>query len=104
MRFTRSIVPLFFALVLMAGPAGAQTQDQVEGGRTEYQRSSITRYIEMFKAQDFNRSERVTWQEVQGNVEFMAVFDDIDINRDGVVTKAELDRYLALRFGYSPPK
>jgi len=103
MRFTRCIVPLF-ALVLIVGAAGAQTQDPVVPERAEYQRSSITRYFEMFKAQDFNRSERVTWQEVQGNVEFMAVFDDIDINRDGIVTKAELDQYLALRFGYAPPK
>ena len=103
MRFTRSIIPLF-ALVLMAGAAGAQSQDQVARDRAEYQRSSITRYFEMFKAHDFNHSERVTWQEVQGNVEFMAVFDDIDINRDGIITKAELDRYLTLRFGYVSPK
>jgi hypothetical protein len=103
MRFIRSIIPLF-ALVLMTGAAGAQTLDQVARDKAEYQRSNITRYFEMFKAQDFNRSDRVTWQEVQGNVEFMAVFNDIDINRDGIVTKAELERYLTLRFGYAPPK
>ena len=103
MRLTRSIVPLF-ALVLMAGAAGAQTQDQAARDLAEYQHRSIARHLEMFEAQDRDRSERVTWQEVQGNVDFTAVFKDIDMNRDGIVTKAELDRYLALRFGYAPPK
>lgn len=103
MHAIRSIVSLL-ALAFSVVATGAQTQDEVPRDKAEYQRSSIARYVEMFRAQDFNHSERVTWQEVQGNVDFMAVFDDIDINRDRIVTKAELDRYLTLQFGYVAPR
>jgi len=43
----------------------------------------------------------VSRSEAQGNIDFTVAFDDMDINRDGVVTKAELDRFLALRYGAS---
>ena len=41
----------------------------------------------------------VTREAVQGNIDFTATFDDMDIDRDGIVTRAELDRYLASRYG-----
>jgi len=41
--------------------------------------------------------------EAAGDLNFLPVFDDADIDRDGIVSKAELDRFLTLRYGASPP-
>jgi Ca2+-binding EF-hand superfamily protein len=92
-----------FVLASVFTPAGAQPQGPAASDKAAYDQSSIARYREMFAAQDFDRSGKVTREEVQGNVDFTAVFDDIDIDRDGVLTRAELDRYLALQFGAAPP-
>jgi hypothetical protein len=91
-----------FALVFVFAPAGAQSQ--AGGDKAAFDQASIARYRDMFAAQDFNRSGQVTREEVHGNVEFTAVFDDIDIDRDGIVTRAELDRYLATKFGAAAPR
>ena len=91
---------IFMMLALIAGLVCPTVHAQ---DRAEYERRSIARLVEMFTASDLNHRGQVTRVEVGGNVEFTAVFDDIDINRDGVVTRAELERYLTLRFGYAPP-
>ena len=44
-------------------------------------------------------SGRLTIEEVHGNIDLEARFNDIDINRDGVITREELARYIALRYG-----
>ena len=103
MRLGRHIITLLVLAFAVAAP-GAHGQDQIAADKAAYERSSITRYLEMFSAQDVDRSDQVTREQVLGNVEFIAVFDDMDINRDGIVTKAELDRYLGQRFGYAPPR
>jgi len=41
---------------------------------------------------------RLTIEEVRGNIDFEARFNDIDINRDGVITQEER-RYIALQYG-----
>jgi hypothetical protein len=46
-----------------------------------------------------DQDEKMTRVEADGNVEFTATFDDIDINRDGSVTRSELERFLTHRFG-----
>ena len=97
-----STIVAAFALVFVFAPAGAQLQ--AGGDKAAYDQASITRYREMFSAQDFDRSGQVTREQARGNVEFTAIFDDIDINRDGIVTGAELDRYLAIRFGAAAPR
>lgn len=98
MRAGTSIIMMFALVSGLVSPA-AHAQE-----RAEYERRSIARFVEMFAASDLNHSGQVTHLEVSGNVEFTAVFDDIDINRDGVVTRGELERYLTLRFGYVPPR
>ena len=99
MRFAHVLTALALAGALAA--EGVQAQNQVDPDKAAYEQSSIKRYLAMFAAQDVNKSDRVTREEVRGNIDFTAVFDDIDINRDGIVTRAELDRYLAQRFGYA---
>ena len=42
---------------------------------------------------------RLTIEEVRGNIDLEARFNDIDINRDGVITQEELARYIALQYG-----
>jgi len=42
---------------------------------------------------------RLTIEEFRGNIDLEARFNDIDINRDGVITQEELARYIALQYG-----
>jgi hypothetical protein len=88
------------AVIMLAALILASTGTQVGAqDRAAYDQRSIARYMEMFTFYDVDRKGEVSRQQVASNVEFTAVFDDIDINRDGIVTKAELDRFLAQRFG-----
>ena len=80
----RTIVMLVAALA--AGAALAQAPD-----------AYIQRVVDNYRAA-FARYERngvVTREAVRADLVFGPVFDDIDINRDGVITRAELDRFLA---------
>jgi hypothetical protein len=43
----------------------------------------------------YERNGVVTREAVRADLFFGPRFDDIDINRDGVITRAELDRFLA---------
>jgi len=86
-------------LILIAASTGTNVDAQ---DKAAYQQQSIARYLETFALLDFDRNGEVSHDEAQGNVEFTATFNDIDINRDGVVTRAELDRFLAERFAYAP--
>jgi hypothetical protein len=82
------------ALVAALTGANAQAQD-----KAAYEQRSIARYVELFTWLDGDRDGTVTLRETQGDLNFTPVFNDIDINRDGIVTKAELDRYLELQYG-----
>ncbi len=87
-----ALVAMTVALALPGGNAFAQE-------RAAYEQRSVARFEQQFTALDHGRNAEVSRTEADGNVDFTAAFDDIDINRDGVVTKEELDRYLALRYG-----
>jgi hypothetical protein len=65
--------------------------------RADYERKSVARYVELFTWLDRDRGGAVSRLEAEGELNFTPVFDDIDINRDGLATKAELDRFLALQ-------
>ena len=86
-------VLLTIALAL-APIARADAQD-----RAAYDRRVAASFLEWFQALDRDGSGSVTRQEAQGDLNFTPRFDDMDINRDGIVTKAELDRYLELQHG-----
>jgi hypothetical protein len=87
-----ALVAITVALALPSGQALAQD-------KATYDQRSIARYEQQFATLDRDRSNEVSRADVEGDVAFTAAFDDIDINRDGVMTKAELDRFLALRYG-----
>ena len=67
--------------------------------KAAYEQRAIARLEQQFAALDRAGKGEVTRTDAEGYIDFTAAFDDIDINRDGIVTKSELDRYLALRYG-----
>ena len=66
------------------------------------QRRSSARHVELFAWLDRDRDGAVTRIEAEGDLNFTPIFDDVDTNRDGVATKAELDRYVELLYGSRP--
>ena len=56
-----------------------------------------------FKALDVNHRGFVTRQDVVGDNDFGPRFGDMDANGDGVVTQAELARYIHDRYGVDVP-
>lgn len=65
----------------------------------DYVRRAAQRDVAMFDALDRDKDQRLTIGEVRGEIDLEARFDDFDINRDGVITREELIRYVALRYG-----
>jgi hypothetical protein len=67
-----------------------------------YQRRAETD-LASFKALDVDNKGFVTRDEIRGDLNFGPRFNDMDINRDNVVTQAELDRYIRLTYGIDEP-
>jgi len=59
----------------------------------DYLKRVADNYRAAFSAHE--RSRVVTRAAVRGDLFFEPRFDDIDINRDGVITREELERFLA---------
>ncbi|HEX2825850.1 MAG TPA: EF-hand domain-containing protein [Burkholderiales bacterium] len=53
----------------------------------------------LFDSLDRNRDAQVSREEAGGDVNFLPVFDDIDVNRNGLVTRGELRDALERRYG-----
>jgi hypothetical protein len=77
---------IVIAVALAAGAALAQAP-------AEYLKRVADNYRAAFAA--YERDGVVTRDRVSGDLFFEPRFDDIDINRDGVITRAELERFLA---------
>lgn len=85
--------PILAALaVLAAGAAPAQAP-------REYLERAAQRDQAAFEALDRNRDGRLTREEVAGDIDMTARFDGFDVNRDYVIDRQELARYLASRYG-----
>ena len=67
--------------------------------KAEYDRRSTARYTSLFQSLDRNNDRAVTKLESEGDLDFGPRFDDMDINRDGIVTQAELQRYVEREYG-----
>jgi hypothetical protein len=77
---------IVIAAALAAGAALAQAP-------AEYLKRAADNYRAAFAA--YERDGVVTRERVRGDLFFEPRFDDIDINRDGIITRAELERFLA---------
>jgi Ca2+-binding EF-hand superfamily protein len=69
----------------------------------DYLRRAAQRDVAMFDALDRDKDGRLTIEEVRGNIDFEARFNDFDINRDGVITREELTRYIDLQYEVASP-
>ena len=80
--------------LLLACAMGAGADD-----RSDYNRRAAARDLSLFHSLDRNADGAVTRLEVQGDINFLPRFDDMEVNMDGVVTTAELHRYLEQQYG-----
>ncbi len=92
----RSVYRIGMLVLLVTCAAGAGADD-----RSEYNRRAAARDLSLFQSLDRNTDTTVTRSEAHGDVNFLPRFADMDINMDGVVTTAELHRYLERQYGVS---
>jgi len=80
-------------MMVVAGAAVLATCTAFAQAPAEYLKRVTDSYRAAFAM--YERDGVVTRAQVKGNLFFEPVFDDIDINRDGVITREELERFLA---------
>jgi Ca2+-binding EF-hand superfamily protein len=68
------------------------------GDREDYNQRSAERFVAMFRAADVNGKKAITREDAVTAIELTTRFDDIDINRDGVITQEELTRFIDANF------
>ena len=83
------------ALLAMAMSAGADD-------RSDYNRRAAARDLALFQSLDRNADDAVTRAEARGDINFLPRFNDMEVDLDGVVTRAELYRYLGRVYGVRP--
>jgi len=66
--------------------------------REAYHKRSAERFVAMFLAADVNRSDAISRADAGSSIELVARFDDLDINRDGIITREELARFIDANF------
>lgn len=82
------------SMLLLACAMGAAADD-----KGEYDRRAAASDLSLFHSLDRNGDGAVTRLEAQGDINFLPRFDDMEVNMDGVVTTAELHRYLEQHYG-----
>jgi hypothetical protein len=80
--------------ILLGGTVNAADADL----QAQYERRAAERYVALFGSLDLDRDASVSRAEAKGDLNFGPRFDDMDINRDGFVTAAELQRFIALEY------
>ena len=86
------------AVLLLAASGAAQAD-----ARTDYYQRAAKRDMAAFAARDRDQRGFLTRTEVMGDNDFSPRFNDIDINRDGMVTREEMQRYIREHYGVEPP-
>ena len=67
--------------------------------KADYDRRAAVRFMELFQSLDRNGDGAVSREEAQGDLNFRPRFDDMDIDRNGFVTLSELQRYVDQQHG-----
>lgn len=91
MRWARQIAAL---MLLLAYAISAGADD-----RREYNHRAAEDDLSLFQSLDRDADGAVTRLEAQGDINFLPRFDDMEVDMDGVVTTAELQRYLEQHYG-----
>ena len=86
------VILLGAAVLFAAATAGADD-------RSEYNRRAAERLAGLFKSLDLNADGAVTRVEAKGDLNFVPRFEDMDIDRNGIVTGAELQRFVSRELG-----
>jgi hypothetical protein len=81
----------------LAGTGSAGADD-----RAEYNQRAAKRDLALFASLDRDADGAVTRDEAQGDLTLGPRLVDADIDRDGRVTRAEIERYVAGRYGTAP--
>ena len=68
------------------------------GEREDYNQRSAERFVEMFRTADASNRAAISRDDAATAIELVTRFDDIDINRDGVITREELMRFIDAHF------
>ena len=66
--------------------------------RETYNQRSAERFVAMFRAADVNGRNTISREDAGSSIELVARFDDVDINRDGIITWEELTRFIDVNF------
>jgi hypothetical protein len=82
------------ALVLLLACAMSASADD----REDYNRRAAARDLSLFHSLDRNGDGAVSRLEAQGDINFLPRFNDMEVDMDGTVTTAELNRYLEQRY------
>ena len=82
-------------LVILAGWAVSAGADD----KAEYDRRAAARYNMLFQSLDLDADGTVSRSEAKGDLNFLPRFADMDINGDGIVTMAELQRFIEQEHG-----
>lgn len=82
-------------LLALAMSAGADD-------KSDYNRRAAGDHVSLFHALDRNADGAVTRLEAAGDINFFPRFDDMEVDMDGIVTWAELQRYIEQYYGISP--
>jgi hypothetical protein len=90
-----SFYALPLALLVFSATADADA-------RSDYYQRAAARDMASFHALDINHDNAVTRAQVEGDNDFAPRFNDMDINRDGIVTLEELQRYIQQQYGVQP--
>src|SRR5581483_7306050 len=85
---------LAFVVACAFAPTLAAAQD-----KAAYNQRAAARYAALFQALDRDGDGTVTREEAHADLNFVPYFDDMDINRDGSVTGAELSRFVQQQYG-----
>ncbi|MGQ0749805.1 MAG: EF-hand domain-containing protein [Betaproteobacteria bacterium] len=83
------------AVALLLLVSAAATADD----RAAYNKLAAAHDTALFHSLDRNADGVVTRAESHGDLDFGPRFDDMDINRDGNVTRQEFRRYIEQRYG-----
>lgn len=90
----RKIFHIACLAAVLAGTGSAGADD-----RAEYNRRAAERDRALFASLDRNADGTLTREEAEGDLTLGPRLVDADIDRDGRVTRAEMERYLAQRYG-----